>query len=72
MRIVDDFVPVFDVSDAVTTVVRADVATTWDALMEVDVIEVAQAVLQGELPQRPPEPRRLRDHAGLAKAEGAR
>jgi hypothetical protein len=38
--IVDEFLPIYDVSDAVATVVEADVATTWDALMEVDLIEV--------------------------------
>jgi hypothetical protein len=41
-RLVDDFLPVYDVSDAVATVVDADVAATWDALMEVDLIEVGR------------------------------
>jgi len=40
--IVDDFLPVYDVSDAVATVVAADVKTTWDALMEVDLIDVGR------------------------------
>jgi hypothetical protein len=40
--LVDDFLPAYDVSDAVATVVHADVATTWDALMEVDLIEVGR------------------------------
>jgi hypothetical protein len=40
--IVDDFLPAYDVSDAVATVVEADLATTWDALMEVDLIEVGR------------------------------
>jgi hypothetical protein len=40
--IVDDFMPTFDVSDAVATVVDADLATTWDALMDVDLIEVGR------------------------------
>src|SRR5262245_33706364 len=40
--LVDEFLPVYDVSDAVATVVEADVATTWDALMEVDLIEVGR------------------------------
>lgn len=39
---VDDFLPVYDVSDAVATVVDADIATTWDALLEVDLIEVGR------------------------------
>jgi hypothetical protein len=36
--LVDDFLQTYDVSDAVATVVHADLATTWDALMEVDLI----------------------------------
>jgi hypothetical protein len=40
--LVDDFLPIYDVSDAVATVVHADVAATWDALMEVDLIEVGR------------------------------
>ncbi len=38
--LIDEFMPVYDVSDAVATVVDADLATTWAALMDVDVIEV--------------------------------
>jgi hypothetical protein len=38
----DDFLPVYDISDGVATVVHADVATTWDALMEVDLIDVGR------------------------------
>ena len=40
--LVDDFLPVYDVSDAVATVVAADVTTTWNALMEVDLIDVGR------------------------------
>lgn len=40
--LVDDFLPAYDVSDAVATVVEADTATTWDALMQVDLIEVGR------------------------------
>lgn len=40
--LVDDFLPIYDVSDAVATVVNADLATTWDALMVVDLIEVGR------------------------------
>jgi hypothetical protein len=40
--LIDDSLPVYDVSDAVATVVHADVATTWDALMEVDLLEVGR------------------------------
>jgi hypothetical protein len=40
--LVDEFLPVYDVSDSVATVVRADLATTWDALTEVDLIDVGR------------------------------
>ena len=40
--LLDDFLPVYDVSDSVATVVNADVATTWDALMAVDLIDVGR------------------------------
>jgi len=40
--LVDEFLPIYDVSDAVATVVEADVATSWDALMEVDLLEVGR------------------------------
>ena len=40
--LVDELMPVYDVSDEVATVVNADVATTWDALMHVDLIEVGR------------------------------
>jgi hypothetical protein len=40
--LVDEFMPVYDVSDAVATVVDADVATTWSALMDVDLIDVGR------------------------------
>ncbi|HZD54023.1 MAG TPA: hypothetical protein VE175_13320 [Woeseiaceae bacterium] len=38
----DEFLPVYDVSDSVASVVEADVPATWKALMEVDLIEVAR------------------------------
>jgi hypothetical protein len=40
--LMDEFMPVYDVSDAVATVVAADLATTWTALMDVDLIEVGR------------------------------
>jgi len=40
--LVDEFLPVYDVSDAVATVVEADVEATWRALMQVDLIEVGR------------------------------
>ena len=40
--LLDDFLPVYDVSDAVASVVHADVSTTWQALMQVDLIEVGR------------------------------
>jgi hypothetical protein len=39
---VDEFLPVFDVSDGVAVVVAADAPRTWDALMEADLIEVGR------------------------------
>jgi hypothetical protein len=40
--LVDEFMPVYDMSDAVATVVHADTSATWDALMDVDLIEVGR------------------------------
>jgi hypothetical protein len=40
--LVDDFLPVYDVSDAVASVVDADITTTWDTLMDLDLIEVGR------------------------------
>lgn len=40
--LLDEFLPVYDVSDSVATVVHADLATTWDALLQVDLIEVGR------------------------------
>lgn len=38
----DDFLPTYDVSDAVGVIVDADPAATWDALMNVDLIDVGR------------------------------
>jgi hypothetical protein len=38
----DEFLPEYDVSDAIATVVDADLATTRDALMEVDLLDVGR------------------------------
>jgi hypothetical protein len=40
--LMDEFMPVYDVSDAVANVVAADLAITWTALMDVDLIEVGR------------------------------
>jgi len=40
--LLDECLPVYDVSDSVATVVHADLSTTWDALMQVDLIEVGR------------------------------
>jgi hypothetical protein len=40
--LIDEYMPIYDVSDAVATVVEADLATTWTALMEVDLIDVGR------------------------------
>jgi hypothetical protein len=41
-RLVDEFLPIYDVSDEVATVVEADLRTTWEALMDADLIEVGR------------------------------
>jgi len=40
--LVDEFLPDFDFSDTIETVVAADVTTTWNALVDVDLIEVGR------------------------------
>jgi hypothetical protein len=40
--LVDEMLPVYDVSDTVATVVAADLDTTWQALLEVDLLEVGR------------------------------
>lgn len=39
---VDEFLSTFDVSDEIGTVVAADTATTWRALMDTDLVEVGR------------------------------
>lgn len=41
-QLVDELLPVFDVSDELAVVVGADRAATWKALMEVDLIDVGR------------------------------
>jgi hypothetical protein len=49
-RLVEDFLPVFDVSDAVAAVAEADKATAWQALLDVDLLKVGrEAPLVGML-----------------------
>jgi hypothetical protein len=38
----DAFLPTFDVSDAVAVVVESDRATAWNALMNVDLLELGR------------------------------
>ena len=38
----DELLPTYDVSDAVAAVAHADVARTWEALMDVDLIELGR------------------------------
>ncbi len=38
----DEFLPVYDVSDAVAVVVEADLGVTWQALLRADLIEVGR------------------------------
>ena len=41
--IAQDLLPVFDISDSVATLVRADRETTWEALMEVDLVAIGRS-----------------------------
>jgi hypothetical protein len=38
----DEFMPIYDVSDGVATVVGANVGSTWQTLLDVDLIEVGR------------------------------
>jgi hypothetical protein len=40
--LVDEFLPAYDVSDSVATVVAADLPTTWEALVDADLIDVGR------------------------------
>jgi hypothetical protein len=40
----DDFLPVYDVSDEVATVVDADPGAVWEALLDADLLEVGRRV----------------------------
>ena len=40
--LVDDFLPLYDVSDSVAVLVDADLETTWNALVEADLIAVGR------------------------------
>jgi hypothetical protein len=40
--LIDELLPTYDVSDSTATVVAADQATTWHALLETDLIEVGR------------------------------
>jgi hypothetical protein len=40
--LLDEFLPTYDVSDAVATTVSADAETTWNALMDLDLIDVGR------------------------------
>jgi len=41
-QLADDFLPVYDVSDAVATVVEADRESAWQALLDVDLLELGR------------------------------
>jgi hypothetical protein len=40
--LLDEFLPVYDVSDAVAMVINADIETTWNALMDVDLVDIGR------------------------------
>jgi hypothetical protein len=49
-RLAEDFLPVYDISDAVAAVAEADKATAWQALLDVDLLKVGrEAPLVGML-----------------------
>jgi len=49
-QLADDFLPVYEVSDAVATVARADREATWEALLDVDMLKLGrEAPLVGML-----------------------
>ena len=41
-QLVEEFLPVFDVSDAVATVVEGDRETAWEALLDVDLLKLGR------------------------------
>jgi Protein of unknown function (DUF5661) len=41
-RLIDEFLPVFDISDEAAVMVAAERTTTWNALMDADLIEVGR------------------------------
>jgi hypothetical protein len=41
-QLADDFLPVYDVSDAVAVVVEADRETAWQALLDVDLVKLGR------------------------------
>jgi hypothetical protein len=42
MMLADDFLPAYDVSDEVATVVDADTSTVWESLMDADLVELGR------------------------------
>jgi hypothetical protein len=40
--LVDDFLPMYEVSDSVATTVEADLRRTWDALIAVDLVDIGR------------------------------
>jgi hypothetical protein len=42
VELADDFLPIYDVSDAVATVAYADQRTAWRALLDVDLLELGR------------------------------
>ena len=41
-KLVDEFLPVYDIADAAAVEVHADPATTWASLLETDLIEIGK------------------------------
>jgi hypothetical protein len=82
----DDFLPVYDVSDEVATVVDAEPQIVWEALMDADLLQVGKRVplagalrmlpeivselLHGERPAHAPESLRVRELAQMQPEQG--
>ena len=66
-ELAEDFLPVYDVSDAVAAVVEADQERAWQALLDVDLLKLGrEAPLVGMLGGR-----RIRGKLGREPAHGA-
>ena len=60
-RFANEYLPVYDVSDAVAVVVEAERETVWDALLQIDLLDVGRrSPMVGVLHRRRPTAGRSR------------